>query len=78
MVARGLYIPIVLRDMRCVILPVSDRSNSLIFYRDKLGMMARALPDGTWELSTGHAALRLIERPLKKDRITVSFWLPIW
>jgi SAM-dependent methyltransferase/catechol 2,3-dioxygenase-like lactoylglutathione lyase family enzyme len=76
--ARGLDTPLVLRDIRCVILPVRDRSNSLIFYRDKLGMMARALPDGTWEVSTGHTALRLIEHPLKKDRITVTFCLPIW
>jgi len=47
---QALEVPLVLRDMRCVILPVSDRLKSLVFYRDKLGMMARALPDETWEV----------------------------
>jgi SAM-dependent methyltransferase len=76
--AQALEAPLVLRGVRCVIVPVSNRSKSLEFYRDKLGMMARALPDGTWEVSTGQTALRLVECPSKKDRITVTFWLPIW
>jgi len=76
--AQAFEVPLVLRDMRCVIVPVSDRSKSLVFYRDKLGMMARALPDGTWEVSTGQTALRLMECSSKKDRIIVTFWLPIW
>ena len=74
---KALEIPLVLRDMHCVILPVSDRSKSLAFYRDKLGMTARALPDEIWEVSTGQTALRLVECHSKKDRITVTFWLPI-
>ena len=78
-IAKALEIPLVLRGVRCVIVPVSDRSKSMEFYRDKLGMMARALlPDGTWEVSTGQTALRFVECPQKKDRITMTFWLPIW
>lgn len=75
---QALKIPLVLRGISCVILPVSDRLRSLEFYRDKLGMMARALSDGTWEVSTGQIALRFKECILKEDRITITFWLPIW
>ena len=77
-IVQALKAPLVLRGICCVIVPVSNRSKSLEFYRDKLGMMARALPDETWEVSTGQIALRLVECPSKKDRITVTFWLPIW
>jgi SAM-dependent methyltransferase len=76
--AKALEVPLVLRGVCCVIVPVSDSLKSLGFYRDKLGMMARALPDGTWEVSTGQTALRFVECPQKKDRITMTFWLPIW
>ncbi len=76
--AQALEVPLVLRGVRCVMIPVSNRSKSLGFYRDKLGLMPRALPDGTWEVSTGQTALRLVECPSKKDRITVTFWLPIF
>jgi SAM-dependent methyltransferase len=76
--AQALKVPLVLRGVRCVIVPVSNSLKSLGFYRDKLGMMARALPDGTWEVSTGQSALRFVECPQKKDRITITFWLPIW
>jgi hypothetical protein len=76
--AQTLEVPLVLRGVRCVIVPVSDSLKSLEFYRDKLGMMARALPDGTWEVSAGQTALRFVECSQKKDRITMTFWLPIW
>ena len=76
--AKAFEVPLVLRGVRRVIVPVSDRLKSLEFYRDKLGMMARALPDGTWEVSTGQTALRFMECPQDKEGITMTFWLPIW
>ena len=78
MIHQALGAPLVLREMCCVYVPVRNRAKSLEFYQDKLGMTAKALPDGTCEVSTGRTALRLIECPRAKERITLAFWLPIW
>ncbi len=69
--------PLVLRHVKGVSLPVTDKATSMAFYRDVLGLVPRQ--DGeVLELSLGNFSLLVEETDMIKQPYSMVFEIPIW